>query len=419
MRRLFVQIYVTIIGSLVIVVILSGLAWNLFARDRIDRDMSEVVSNLAYLALPHASEPAATQQAAVDRLGDGLDIDLSLFDAQRRPIASSGPASVLPDYATGARRWQRTRRAHVWILQLPDERWLVANLERRAPNAPFARLILFLGAIALGVAIGAYPLVRRLTRRLEALQSGVEAFGRGDLETRVSIRGRDEVASLANGFNDAAERIQSLLQSHRMLLANASHELRTPLSRIRLGIEMLRGGDPDRRAALERDIAELDELIDEILLMTRLDVSGEADRSELIDLVALIAEETSRFSGVELKATFASVRGDPRLLRRMIRNLVDNAHLHGAPPIIVHLETSDQSVFLTITDGGTGIDEANRENIFKPFFRAADRQNHRGYGLGLPLVRQIAEAHGGFVELLITAGTGTAFRVRLPLADSR
>ena len=137
--------------------------------------------------------------------------------------------------------------------------------------------MLFLGGIALAVALAAYPVVRGLTRRLERLQTGVDTLGAGNLSARVSVEGKDEVARLAESFNRAAARIEELMGAHRMLLANASHELRTPLSRIRLGIELLQQThDPKYKAALERDIAELDLLIDEILLTSRLGAVAEA-----------------------------------------------------------------------------------------------------------------------------------------------
>jgi signal transduction histidine kinase len=128
-------------------------------------------------------------------------------------------------------------------------------------------LAAFLGVIALVVALGARPVVRRLTGRLERLQRGVESLGAGDLRARVKVEGRDEVARLAESFNQAAARIESLVDAHKMLLANASHELRTPLTRIRLGLE-LAGAPSERKAELERDIAELDQLVDEILLVS-------------------------------------------------------------------------------------------------------------------------------------------------------
>lgn len=414
-RRLYLQIYLTILGSLLIVVVLSGLTWNLFGRDRLNREMFEIVGNLAYLSLPAAEAPIAQQNAAISRLGEGLQIDLSLFDPDRNLIASSGRPGLTPkdDHAGG--RWHRTSaRPHGWVLKLPDGRWLTADLGRRMRHRPLFGLIAFLGIVALGVGAGAYPLVRRLTRRLEDLQRGVEKIGSGDLTARVDVRGRDEIASLATGFNDAVGKIQTLLESHRMLLANASHELRTPLSRIRLGVEMLKDGDPDRRASLQQDIAELDELIDEILLMSRLDSGGQENLLETVDLIALAAEETARYPDCELSGTADTVTGDARLLRRLIRNLLDNAFTHGALPVRVEIAQTSDAVSLTVLDGGDGIPDADREKVFEPFYRGQGRQNVHGYGLGLALVREIAKAHGGTVDLLRTQTSGSGIVVTLP-----
>ena len=190
--------------------------------------------------------------------------------------------------------------------------------------------------IALVVAICAYPIVRRLTRRLERLQAGVESLGAGELSARGEVEGRDEVARLAESFNSSAARIEELVSAHKMLLANTSHELRTPLSRIRLGIEFLKGGaDPARKAALEKDIAELDGLIEQILLFSRLEATKGVETTEDIDLLALAAEEAARYEHCSVTGIPVVATGNRALLRRMVRNLLDNAERHGAPPIRV------------------------------------------------------------------------------------
>ena len=120
---------------------------------------------------------------------------------------------------------------------------------QRRPSALV--LAVFLGAIALVVAIGARPVVRRLTGRLERLQRGVESLGAGDLRARVKVEGRDEVARVAESFNQAAARIESLVDTHKILLAHASHELRTPLTRIRLGVEFIEAA-PERKRNLQK-----------------------------------------------------------------------------------------------------------------------------------------------------------------------
>ena len=389
----------------------------MFARDRFNRDMFDIVGGLAYLSLPNAEATLDQQKEAINRLAAELDIDITLFDANRDLIAASGRPAKRPrtSDAHNRGRWKRQRRPHQWLLHLPDGRWLAADLHRRGGPPPLWRLLAFLFVIALGVGVGAYPLVRRLTRRLERLQRGVEKIGSGALDTRIEIAGRDEIAQLAASFNQAAEKIQSLLTGHRMLLANASHELRTPLSRIRMGVEMLKDGDEDRRAALNQDIAELDELIDEILLMSRLDAGGQIEIGGRVDVVALAAEEVARYPGCLLEGTAPAVPGDARLLRRVIRNLLDNAHAHGKPPVCLVLGTLENSISMTVEDGGAGIASEDSEVVFQPFFRGRDRQNTHGYGLGLALVRQIAEAHGGSASVLPRDRHGSAIRVELPI----
>ena len=419
-RRLYIQIYLTVLASLVLVVVLSALIWNMFARDRLNRDMFDIVGTLAHLSLPDAAAPHAQQEQAVRRLGAELDIDITLFNSDLELIAANGRPARQPRMttATPQGRWQRQRGPHEWLLHLPDGRWLAVDLHRRGGHAPLWRLLAFLGVIGLGVGIGAYPLVRRLTRRLEKLQHGVEQIGSGALDTRIDIKGHDEIAQLARGFNDAAEKIQTLLTGHQMLLANASHELRTPLSRIRMGIELLKDGDTQRRAALNEDIAELDDLIDEILLMSRLDAGGTLKLDACTDLTAIAAEEATRYPDCSVSGASPQIAGDTRLLRRLVRNLLDNAHTHGATPIRIELESDGTAVCLTVHDAGAGIPDSDHASVFQPFHRGRGRQNIRGYGLGLALVRQIAEAHHGNVEILPRLEYGSAVRVRLPISAS-
>ena len=146
--------------------------------------------------------------------------------------------------------------------------------------------------------MAALPVVARLTHRLERLQHSVEQWGAGDLSVRVPVRGHDEIASVAASFNNAADRIQALLAAHRSLLANASHELRSPLARLSMAAELWeQAPSPARRAEIERNLAELDQLIEEILLASRLDHPDAASVStrklEPVDLLALAAEEAA------------------------------------------------------------------------------------------------------------------------------
>jgi signal transduction histidine kinase len=288
--------------------------------------------------------------------------------------------------------------------------------ERSPPLVPLG-LVLTLGLLAIGVAVGAYPVVRRATRRLERLQASVEALGAGDLAARVTVEGRDEVATLASSFNRSAERIERLVSAHKTLLANASHELRSPLARIRMAVEMLKtDAKPELRTELERDIAELDVLVDEILLASRLDAGPAPDAREDVDFLALAAEECARVDAA-LDGEPVTVRGEPRLLRRLIRNLLENARRYGAgSPIEVRVGRSAHGgAELRVCDRGPGVPEAERERIFEPFYRPAGaREREGGVGLGLALVRQIARRHGGDATCLARDGGGSCFAVLLP-----
>ncbi len=410
MRRLYLQVYLTIVASLVLVVLTAGLLWHFFAGFGPFGQQFEVAGEVIAELVPAANAPAAAQQQAIDRLAERLGADLALFSRTNEPLAAAGQPLPAPSRDGRSGGWMRTPVGPAVSIPLPDGRRLVARLPpRQRPSA--LMLAAFLGAIALVVAIGARPVVRRLTGRLERLQRGVESLGAGDLTARVKVEGRDEVARLARSFNQAAARIESLVSAHKMLLANASHELRTPLARIRLGLELV-AAHPERKVELERDIAELDQLVGEILLVSRLDATEQLDVREDIDLAALAAEECARYDDCSVEAKPVMVRGDPMLLRRMIRNLVENAHLHGKPPIEVTVARQDDRVVLNVLDHGPVIVEDARERLFSAFYRIPGRCGTKGSGLGLALVRQIARRHGG--DVAYDPERGSAFIVTLP-----
>jgi two-component system, OmpR family, sensor kinase len=295
--------------------------------------------------------------------------------------------------------------------------------DRGAP--PSLGFVALLIAFAFAVALGSYPVVRRLTLRLEGLQRGVERLGAGDLRSRVDESGRDEVAFLAQRFNRAADQVEVLVQSQKSLLANASHELRSPLARIRMGLELMETAPSAAlKAELSRNIGELDALIDEILLASRLETAASGDLQAVrdsVDVLALAAEEGARV-GVELswqgESAAAVLPGDARLLRRMIRNLLENAQRHGGQEVSLALSADASQLRIEVSDRGPGVPQAERERIFEPFYRSAlASERHGGVGLGLSLVRSIARQHGGQVQCLEREGGGARFVASLPLAS--
>jgi signal transduction histidine kinase len=416
-RRLYVQIFLTIVAALLVFALLAGLAWRLVGEPRWAANSREAVAELIHAALPPADAPHEMQQAALERIAGKLRHDIALFGADGAPLAHVGHALPAPDSARATEGWLGGDGPPAWRLRLPDGRWLVARLHR-APRPQLGGLVVTLALLALGVAVGTYPVARRLTRRLERLKVGVDALGAGDLTARVPVEGHDEVAALAETFNRSAGRIEALVTAHQKLLANASHELRSPLARIRMALGVhADDGDPRFRQEVERDIAELDALIDEILLSSRLDALAERATLEEVDLLALAAEESAR-SGAEAQGDRVMTSGEPRLLRRLLRNLIENARRHGgaAPVDVTVTRTGAGGAEVRVCDRGPGVPEHERERIFEPFYRmpgASERDG--GVGLGLALARQIARRHQGDVRCEAREGGGSCFVVELPV----
>ena len=238
MPRLYQKIYLTILASLLLVVLVAGAFWRLGASNapvgagvrngRRDGDGGAAAGR-------RAAACSSRRRSSISR---GASTPTSRCStATCAPIAACRAADAARLGAATGRLDPRAGRSG--LAHSAARRALAVVRPRAIPRRhPAFGMVLFLGAIALAVALAAYPVVRGLTRRIERLQAGVETLGAGDLSARAKVEGRDEVARLAESFNRAAARIEELVGAHRLLLANASHELRTPLSRIRLGLEL-------------------------------------------------------------------------------------------------------------------------------------------------------------------------------------
>nr|WP_234894188.1 HAMP domain-containing sensor histidine kinase [Sinorhizobium fredii] len=195
--------------------------------------------------------------------------------------------------------------------------------------------------------------------------------------------------------------------------------MRSPLARLRVAIDLYeQAPDEKRKEEIVRNLAELDTLVEEILLASRLDHVEKLDAPELVDLLALVAEEGAR-NGVEVSGTPAIIKGDARLLGRLVRNLMQNALRHGRPPVSATVARVGGAVELTVRDHGPGVPESESARVFEPFYRPSGRSEAAGgWGLGLALVRQIAERHGGAVRYESQLGGGACFVVKLPLRSA-
>jgi signal transduction histidine kinase len=438
MKSLYLRIYLTVVVALALFAFGSGWLFQRqveVERGRMDAQVSERVGAWAELiqrSLPPADAPREEQAQALREWAQRLRLPIALDDAQGQRIGASDIYLRRNAEMPGAPRGMPVKLDDgrtLWVLRGPMQ-----GMRHRAPpdgaamSPPWTRgagLVALLVVLFLAVAAGAYPVVRRLTRRLESLKQGVERFGAGALGQRVDDAGRDEVAAVAASFNQAAGRIEALVGSHKSLLANASHELRSPLARLKMALSLLEETpDAAQRERLVREvrtnIGELDTLVEEVLMASRLDNQAAAFVPLPVDVVALAAEEAAQV-GAELQAGDAQlvVPGDERLLRRALRNLLENARRYGGDEVTLHAARAAAGrIELRVCDRGPGVPEALRERIFEPFFRLpghAEREG--GVGLGLALVQQIARRHGGSVRCESRSdGAGSCFVLSLPAA---
>ncbi len=325
-----------------------------------------------------------------------------------------------------------------------------------------------------------------ITKRIDDLGQQMKRLGDGDFSVRVTEVGNDEITLLAHGFNQSAQKIEQLINANNLLLAHASHEFRTPITRIRLQIEMMdmlasqldadsKAKFDKRASAINRDLTGLNDLVESILLVSRLDAGHALQKQETVDFYELVASECQHYPEASLYGESIVIQSQPKLLTHLIRNLLNNALIHGVAPITVcvygvyqqqdvatlpehlintinhspiastdgiaieetenadskpHDKQDKKSIFfgrfnrkddkpnlpnfavLAVIDEGTGIPVEKRTDIFSPFVRL--KQEKKGSGLGLSLVAQIVETHGGHISTDTWQGK-TRFLVVLPI----
>lgn len=417
MRRLYLQIYLTFLGIIVLFAALAAFAWWSTHDEPENEQLLHGIGGILGEVLPPPHSPAEEITSALRKLGDRFDARITLRTAEGQLIGSFGKPLPAPPPERRHSGWMRAPGpGPTFAIELPDHRWAIIKPGHAERGERALGFLAIIGLLMLAIGIGSYPLAKRLTGRLVRLQHHANNLSAGDLSARVEVEGNDEVAALGCSFNRAAERIQKLVAAQKEMLASASHELRSPLTRIRMAIELLAGNEREElRNRIARDIRELDELIEELLIASRLDHIDELQRKEEVELLALVAEEGARV-GAEVVGSPVSIEGDARLLRRLVRNLLENARRYGNDSRIeIELHSDASTVMIRVLDRGPGIPEAEQERIFQPFYRRLGMREgvDKGVGLGLALVRQIAQRHGGDVTCRGRDEGGTCFEVTL------
>lgn len=439
MSRLHSRIYVHSLAVLLVVGLLTTaiLAWGVRSAF-----LTEIGERMARHVASLVGEQLGDSAALAGRLRqirEDFEVDVTVRDLAGRVVAVAGPE--LP--ALGHRDLERVMAGAVvvysepvWFAAAPvrDPRsgaavgMLAASVQRRLEFAGLFRPVLLVALVLVVVALATRPLARRISRPLERLTEGARRLGGGDLSYRVPARteGRwgwrrgsraDELQELTRAFNEMAERVERLVRVQSELLANVSHELRSPLTRIRMALELVPrdGTSAARLDDVERDLTELDRLIDDVLTAARLEATGLPTRLETVDVRELLEQLAARAGRDPVLAAVAvsavpgpalSLVADGVLLRRALWNLIENAAKYGVSPIRLAASGEGDRIALSVEDAGPGVAPDEREHVFAPFYRAdrartpgAAGEPSRGVGLGLTLARRVAEVHGGTIEI--------------------
>jgi len=456
--RLHTRIYVHSLLVLLVVAVTTIGVFALGARGAFQREVAErLTRHVASLAGEQFHDPEALARR-LDGMHRDLDVDVTVRTLDGRLVSAAG--AELPALDSGEVAEVRAGRVVVGARPVGHAAALISDPRSGAPLGVLAasthhrhgfvgllRPLLVITVILIVVAVATRPLARRISRPLERLTEATRRLGGGDLTARApaTAGGRwwrrrrsrtDELEEVTRAFNEMAERVERNVRGQQELLANVSHELRSPLARIRVALELVprEAAGEARLRDIERDLADLDRVIEDVLTTSRLEMTGLPTRLESVDVQGLLAELAERAGHDPLLAgrRVDVVEGPPLtlvadavLLKRALWNLIENAAKYGAPPIVLAAAVEGDVVVLSVTDEGVGIAPDDRERVLAPFYRI-DRARTpgvvAGIGLGLTLARRVAEVHGGAISIgprTTENGRDAGCRVRITIPRQR
>jgi signal transduction histidine kinase len=427
--RIFLSFWLVIIMTVIITVAVNSIAFRdemVNTRFSALRDSLDVLSRQAQLALDSGGEDGLktwlkTRQGQ-ESMPPLLIVDQAGNELLGRPLPP-GLERMGSDARSGSDTRvnpRRTRSPRFRRLAGPDGqtyRMLVPGFRPRLGGwflRPEARAIFPLILVLLS-GLACLLLARYLTRPIRVFRTAGQSIAAGDLGARVGptvAMRKDEFGGLATDFDRMADRIEELLGSQQQLLRDVSHELRSPLARLQAAVGLIRQkGDNTADAHLDRieqEAENLNELIGQILSMARLETGTVIERNP-VDLTRLVGEivEDARYEGESHQKSIDFTPGescvleiDESLMRKAIENVVRNAIRHSREHNRVSVDSQPAgNVTITINDDGPGIDPADAERIFEPFFTraAAGSTGHAGVGIGLAIARRAVELHGGSI----------------------
>lgn len=292
---------------------------------------------------------------------DSLNAKFGLYDGKSGEaimIMRGLPTTLPPNPPFFSSLFPRDDPKHPTEIQVNSQSGYVllyqSKLSNRRAISPAINLLTGTLLLLLIMSGMLWMIARTMTWRINQLSRQITQLGDGDFSARVTPVGNDEITLLARGFNQTAERIETLMNANKLLLAHASHEIRTPITRIRLQVEMMtmlasqfdktiQDKVQKRADAINRDLTGLNDLVESILLVSRMDAGHAIEKVEDVDLYELIKNEIQHYPQATFVGSHIIIQGQAKLLTHLVRNLLDNAHLHGIPPVSVQLYAIDDA----------------------------------------------------------------------------
>ena len=422
MKKLFVQFYLLLFVCFLVMTMLVGLVYKFTAERAGRQSLDDLMKSSLYLMRSELREIPPHDWA---RTLKELDLNLS-FDLRIEPMK---------DFDLAPPAMQRLRdgdivaldEKYTFIQRIPRSHYVLA-----VGPVPYLyylhqmRLLdlALLGFIAISLAFPVFIWMRPHWQDMLKLESAAQRFGEGHLTERIHFDSGSSFDRLGIAFNQMADNINALIASKKQLIDGIAHELRTPLVRLRYRLEMSENLPAAESQALNRDIGQLEALIEELLTYARLDRPQTELHLSTPDLPVWLQTHINDVQSVNpqrklLTAITPGAYGalDMRLMERVLDNLMNNAMRYSETTLRIGLDLQRSQAILCVEDDGPGIEPAEREKVFEPFVRLDPSRDRAtgGCGLGLAIVRSIAQAMGGSVRCEASELGGARFVFSWPI----
>lgn len=438
-KRLFWRIY--LYGLLFLLVTIATVTFAIVLlqpESRFHGRPGQYYSLLASELSRYLQQPDELQEA-ITRYSESLQQSFAVYDQHGHLLAKAGSIPPLPlekSQIDKIGKWHPVHTENGWVYTAP----IGGEPDDRAPYLVVSggkgggkRFLFVLFAVLLAAAGLSWPLTKRLSSPLEQLTQTANSLAAGDLTARSTIRRKDEIGELARAFDNMANQLETRIRNEKELFANISHEIRTPLARLRVAVELCEDSPGNLEQIMSRlqgmgqDLSELEQLIDNVLISSRLELTGEGAqfRKQIVHAPAFFKEVSDRFQryfperelDLQINHPLPDLLLDPSLMHRVFANLLENAAKYSlTDPIKMEASSSRDQVYFIVSDQGEGVPEEDLDRLFDPFFRSDRSRNRRtgGSGLGLTLCKRIVAAHGGDITAMLNTPAGMKFLITLP-----